>query len=131
MRRFIPSTQRYYRSSMVLQVMFPCACCFIVCWFPLSFTTCFDLHGHLQVCRILYIYYFDIFKDSASLPFFFTWSHSACFPFVFCFCAVFLRVFFFVFLLMRMSTCTSGKYAECEHVKKRQRTKKKATKQNP
>jgi hypothetical protein len=48
--------------------------CFIVCWFPLSFTTCFGLHGHLQVCRILHI-----FKDSASLLFwisaFFTWSH--------------------------------------------------------
>jgi hypothetical protein len=24
----------------------------IVCWFPLSFTTCFGLHGHLQGRRI-------------------------------------------------------------------------------
>jgi hypothetical protein len=24
---------------------------FIVCWFPPSFTTCFGLHDHLQVCR--------------------------------------------------------------------------------
>jgi hypothetical protein len=71
----------------ILQVMFPSACSFISCWFSLSFTTCFGLHGHLQVCRILHI-----FKDSASLLFF-TWSHSACFPFVFCSCAVFLRVF--------------------------------------
>jgi hypothetical protein len=37
----------------VLQVMFPSACSFIVCWFPLSFTTCFGLHGHHHVCRIL------------------------------------------------------------------------------
>jgi hypothetical protein len=37
----------------LLQVMFPSACSFIVCWFPLSFTTCFGLHGHLQACRIL------------------------------------------------------------------------------
>jgi hypothetical protein len=51
--------------------MFLSACSFLVCWFPLSFTTCFGLYGHLQVCRIL-----NIFKDSASLPFF-TWSHSA------------------------------------------------------
>jgi hypothetical protein len=41
---------------------------------------------------------FHIFKDSASLFFFcllpfFTWSHSACFPFVFCSCAAFLRDF--------------------------------------
>jgi hypothetical protein len=36
----------------VLQVMSASACCFIVCWFSLSFTTCFGLRGHLQVCRI-------------------------------------------------------------------------------
>jgi hypothetical protein len=40
--------------------MFPSACTFIVCWFPLSFTTCFSLHGHLQGCSNLHI-----FKDSA------------------------------------------------------------------
>jgi hypothetical protein len=39
----------------VLQVMSPSACSFIVCWFPLSFTTCFSLHGHLQVCRIFHM----------------------------------------------------------------------------
>jgi hypothetical protein len=33
----------------VLQVMFPSACSFIVCWFSLSFSTCFGLHGHLHV----------------------------------------------------------------------------------
>jgi hypothetical protein len=42
----------------VLQVMFLSACSFIVCWFPLSFTTCFGLHGHLQVGRILHIFIF-------------------------------------------------------------------------
>jgi hypothetical protein len=26
----------------------------LLCWFSLSFTTCFGLHGHLQVCRIIY-----------------------------------------------------------------------------
>jgi hypothetical protein len=32
----------------------------LLCWFPLSFTTCFGLHGHLQVCRI---FYFNISAD--------------------------------------------------------------------
>jgi hypothetical protein len=35
----------------VLQVMFPSACSFIVCWFSPSFTKCFSLHGHIQVRR--------------------------------------------------------------------------------
>jgi hypothetical protein len=26
----------------------------LLCWFSLSFTTCFGLHGHLEVCRILH-----------------------------------------------------------------------------
>jgi hypothetical protein len=38
--------------------MFPSACIFIVCWFPLSFTTCLGLHGHLQACRILHMFIF-------------------------------------------------------------------------
>jgi hypothetical protein len=46
----------------VLQVMSPSACSFIVCWFPLSFTTCFGLHGHLQVYRILHIFIFKCFR---------------------------------------------------------------------
>jgi hypothetical protein len=50
----------------VLQVMFPSACSFIVCWFPLSFAACFNLHGHLQVCRI---FIFICLKDSASIFF--------------------------------------------------------------
>jgi hypothetical protein len=48
----------------VLQIMLPSACSFIVCWFSLPLTTCFGLHGHLQVCRSLHI-----FKESASLLF--------------------------------------------------------------
>jgi hypothetical protein len=38
----------------VLHIMSLSACSFIVYWFPLSFTTCFGLHGHLQECRILW-----------------------------------------------------------------------------
>jgi hypothetical protein len=34
------------------------SCSFIVCRFPVSFTTCFGLHGHLQVCRIPHIFIF-------------------------------------------------------------------------
>jgi hypothetical protein len=55
----------------LLQVMFPSACSFIVFWFSLSFTTCFGLHGHLQVCRIFHIFIFICLKDSASLLFLF------------------------------------------------------------
>jgi hypothetical protein len=51
----------------VLQVMFPSACSFIVCWFSLFFTTRFVLHGHLQVSRIFHIFIFISLKDSASL----------------------------------------------------------------
>jgi hypothetical protein len=52
--------------------MFPSACSFIVCCFPLSFTTCFGLHGHLQVCRIFYFdmlegFYFAAFTVFCSL----------------------------------------------------------------
>jgi hypothetical protein len=36
--------------------MFPSACSVIVCWFSMSFTTCFGLHGHLHVRMILYIF---------------------------------------------------------------------------
>jgi hypothetical protein len=98
----------YAYVEWVLHVMSPSVCSFIVCWFPLYFTTCFGLHGHLQVCRILHIFMFIYLKILfrcffGSLPFF-TWSHSVCFPFVFCSCAVFLRVFG-VFLLMCLSAC--------------------------
>jgi hypothetical protein len=55
----------------VMQVMFPSACSFIVCWFSLSFTTCFGLHGHLEACRILHIFIFICLKDCASLLFWF------------------------------------------------------------
>jgi hypothetical protein len=49
-----------------------------------SFTTCFELHGHLQVCRIPHIFYFHISRDSCSLLFWF----AACFY------SVTLRMFF-------------------------------------
>jgi hypothetical protein len=68
---------------------------FIVLVFTVSL--CFGLHGHLQVCKI---FIFICLKDSASLLFvafwvcclFFTWSHTARFPFVF-FLSCFLRYF--------------------------------------
>jgi hypothetical protein len=40
------------------------------------FTTCFGLHGHLQVCRIFYFHILEGFCFAAFLPFFFTWSHK-------------------------------------------------------
>jgi hypothetical protein len=51
----------------VFEVMFQSACSFIVCWFSLSFTTCFGLHGHLQVCRIFYFHMFEGFCFAAFL----------------------------------------------------------------
>jgi hypothetical protein len=63
-----------------------CRLCFrlraaLLCWFSLSFTTCFGLHGHLQVCKV-----FICLKASASLLFFLPFFHvvTLCtFPFVF------------------------------------------------
>jgi hypothetical protein len=78
-------------SELVLQVISPSVCSFIVFWFPLSFTTCFGLHGHLHVCRIFRIFIF-IYLRILLRCLFFTWSHSACFPSVSWSCAVFLRV---------------------------------------
>jgi hypothetical protein len=92
------------------------------------FTTCFGLHGHLQVCRILHIFIFICLR-------------------------ILLRCFFgsaFGAAQNRQTTTIkskqktqkknhegkqhrnkrNGKHAECDHVKKRQRTKK-AAKQNP
>jgi hypothetical protein len=74
------------------------------------FTTCFGLHGHLQVCRIFYFHMLERFCFAVfSTFFFFTWSHSACFHlwgglnmryyyllfmlFWYCYMCVFLLVF--------------------------------------
>jgi hypothetical protein len=68
--------------------MFPSACSFIV----LVFTTCFDLDGHLQVCRI---FYFHMLVGFCFAAFFLPFFHvvTVCmFPFVF-FSSVFLRYF--------------------------------------
>jgi hypothetical protein len=35
------------------------------------FTTCFGLHGHLQVCRIFYFHMLEGFCFAGFLPFFF------------------------------------------------------------
>jgi hypothetical protein len=73
--------------------MSPSACSFIACWFPPSFTTCFGLRGHLQVCRIFFI--FMCSKDPASLLSF----HSArSHPFRSC--TAFLRVFCLLFIVV-------------------------------
>jgi hypothetical protein len=53
-----------------------CRLCFrlrtaLLCWFSLSFTTCFGLHGHLQVCRKFYIHLLEGFCfPDFFLPFF-------------------------------------------------------------
>jgi hypothetical protein len=57
------------------------SCCFLA-------SICFGLHGHLQVCRI---FHFHMLEGFCFAAFLFTWSHSVCFPFVFCSCVVFLR----------------------------------------
>jgi hypothetical protein len=65
-----------------------CRLCFILraallCWFPLSFTACFGLHGHLQVSRILYFQMPEGFCFAAS---FHTLYVSICvFPVLFSF----------------------------------------------
>jgi hypothetical protein len=124
----------------LLQVMIPSACSFIVFWFSLSFTTCFGLHGYLQVCRIFRIFIFICLKDFASLLFsfvaFFFHKVTLC---MFSICVLFLCCFPYFFLFpththarkqhkTRRKTAqeqnTNGKHAECDHVKK-------AAKQNP
>jgi hypothetical protein len=44
----------------------------LLCWFSLSFTTCFGLHGHLQVWRLC-------FRLRAALLCFFSLSFTTCF----------------------------------------------------
>jgi hypothetical protein len=92
----------------LLQVMFPSACSFIVFWFSLSFTTCFGLHGHLQVCRILHIFLFIRLRDSASLLFwftaFFSRGHTLHF-FHLCFVPV---LFSFVIFVASLRVCLSA-----------------------
>jgi hypothetical protein len=48
------NASRLVALQWVLRVIFPSGVYFmsIVCWIPLSLTTCFGLHGHPQVCRI-------------------------------------------------------------------------------
>jgi hypothetical protein len=74
----------------VLEVMSPSACSFIIYWFPLFFTIYFGLHGH-----------FHIFKDSASLLFWFATFLRGHILHVFHLCFVpvlFSTVFFWHFL---------------------------------
>jgi hypothetical protein len=46
--------------SISFEVMLPSACSFIVdgltFWLSLFYTTCFGLHGHLQVCIMFHFY---------------------------------------------------------------------------
>jgi hypothetical protein len=67
----------YYILASCCTVLFSgfCRLCFrlraaLLCWFSLSFTTSFGLHGYLQVCRIyiyiyIYIYLLEGFCFSA------------------------------------------------------------------
>jgi hypothetical protein len=73
--------------------------------FPLSFTACFGLHGHLQVCKSLHIF----IKESALLLFLFSAFLRGPTLHVFHLCFVpvlFSFVLFGIFLLMRLSTCS-------------------------
>jgi hypothetical protein len=58
----------YYILAFCCAVMFNgfCRLCFrlraaLLCWFSVSFTTCFGLHGHLHVCRIFYFHMLEGF----------------------------------------------------------------------
>jgi hypothetical protein len=77
--------------------MFLSACSFIVCWFPLSFTTCLGLRDNLQ-CVGFFIYLrillHCLFLRGHTLRVF----HLCYVPVLFSF------MLFGVFLLMRLST---------------------------
>jgi hypothetical protein len=67
----------------------------LLCRFSLSFTTCFGLHGHLQVCKIFYFHMLEGFCLAAFfLPFFFHMvtlcMFSICVLFLYCFPSLFL-----------------------------------------
>jgi hypothetical protein len=89
---------------------------------------CISLHvsAYMAIFKRVgvFIYFFHMFKDSVSLIFlvrflfFFTLSHYACFPSVFCSCAVFLRVFWC--LLAYAFVCSLF----CGHVEKAASEKK-------
>jgi hypothetical protein len=72
-RNVLDLVSEYFVSLVhwLLQVMFPSVNSFIVFWFSLSFTACFGLHDHLEMCRILHIFIFICLKDSASMLFWF------------------------------------------------------------
>jgi hypothetical protein len=97
----------------VLQVMSPSACRYILCWFPLSFTTCFGLHGHLQVCKNFHIFIFN--KQTTTIKNKQTNALAT--------------------KRQQRKTAqeqnTNGKHAEYDHVKKIWQQTKKAAKQNP
>jgi hypothetical protein len=80
------------------------------------FTTCFDLHGHQQVCRIFYFHMLEGFCFAAFFAFFFAWSYSACFYLCFFLC------FPSLFLLFPWGKKHKWKYAECDQVKERQKS---------
>jgi hypothetical protein len=67
------------------------------------FTTCFGLHGHLQVCRIFLFSYASKILLRCFFCLFFTWSHSACFHLCF-FSSVFLH--YFCCFLLCLSACS-------------------------
>jgi hypothetical protein len=43
----------------------------LLCWFPLSFTTCFGLHGHLQVCMSFIVLVSTVFHYVSAIILYF------------------------------------------------------------
>jgi hypothetical protein len=83
------------------------------------FTTCFGLHGHLQVCRI---FYFLVLKESASLLFFLPFVHvvTLCtFSFVFfpLFPSLFLLFLCVCMCLLALSLLFSSEAESFKHMK--------------
>jgi hypothetical protein len=85
-----------------------CRLCFrlrtaLLCWFLLSFTTCFSLHGHLQECRI---FYFCMLEGFCFAAFFCFFSHGDTLHVSICvFSVLFSFVIFVVFLHVCLSAC--------------------------
>jgi hypothetical protein len=136
--------RRYNIAQWVLQVMFSSACSFIACWFYLSFTTFFSLHGHPQVCRILHVFIFTCLRVLL-FCFFFTWSHCTIFIcgvgkvviwgiiiicylcyFWYCFIYIYIYIFCLCFVLVLFSfvqysfnnTCNTHWTVQCSRMLK-------------
>jgi hypothetical protein len=87
----------------------PAACSFIYVGFH-----CLSLHvsAYTAIFRCVGFFVFILLYLRILLRCLFTWSHSACFPFVFCSCAVFLRVLgcFLAYALVCLLGCFPAFY---------------------